>query len=85
MLCQKLYENGPSFSQSFNFGPNEKDAKNVEWIARDLVETWGEGASYEVSANDSSLHEANFLKLDCYPRNSIELSKNYEPLLLLLL
>jgi len=64
-IAQKLYENGPSFSQSFNFGPNEKDAKNVEWIARDLVETWGEGASYEVSANDSSLHEANFLKLDC--------------------
>jgi CDP-glucose 4,6-dehydratase len=65
MLCQKLYESGPNYSQSFNFGPNEKDAKNVEWIARDLVETWGEGASYEVSANDSSLHEAHFLKLDC--------------------
>ena len=65
MLCQKLYENGPSYSQSFNFGPNEKDAKNVESVARDLVETWGEGASYEVSANDSSLHEAHFLKLDC--------------------
>lgn len=65
MLCQKLYENGPSFSQSFNFGPDERDAKNVEWIVRDLVETWGEGASYEVSANDSSLHEAHFLKLDC--------------------
>ncbi len=65
MLCQKLYEEGPSFSESFNFGPNEKDVKNVEWIARDLVETWGEGASYEVSVNDSSLHEAHFLKLDC--------------------
>ena len=65
MLCQKLYENGPNYSQSFNFGPDEKDAKNVEWIARVLVETWGEGASYEVSANDSSLHEAHFLKLDC--------------------
>ena len=65
MLCQKLYENGPSFSQSFNFGPDEKDAKNVEWIAGELVKTWGEGASYEVSDNDSSLHEAHFLKLDC--------------------
>ncbi len=65
MLCQKLYENGPSYSQSFNFGPDEKDAKNVEWIARDLVETWGEGVSYEVSTNHSSLHEAHLLKLDC--------------------
>jgi CDP-glucose 4,6-dehydratase len=65
MLCQKLYENGPSFSQSFNFGPDEKDAKNVEWIARGLIKTWGEGASYEVASNVSSLHEAHFLKLDC--------------------
>jgi CDP-glucose 4,6-dehydratase len=65
ILCQKLYENGPSFSQSFNFGPDEKDAKNVEWIARDLVEIWGEGATYEISANNSLLHEAHFLKLNC--------------------
>jgi CDP-glucose 4,6-dehydratase len=65
MLCQKLYENGPNFSQSFNFGPDEKDAKNVEWIAGHLVKTWGEGAAYEIASNASSLHEAHFLKLDC--------------------
>jgi CDP-glucose 4,6-dehydratase len=65
MLCQKLYEEGPSFSESFNFGPDEKDAKNVEWIAGHLVKTWGEGAAYEIASNASSLHEAHFLKLDC--------------------
>lgn len=65
MLCQKFYENGPNFSQSFNFGPNEKDVKNVEWIAEHLVKTWGEGAVYEVTSNISSFHEAHFLKLDC--------------------
>ena len=65
MLCQKLYEEGPSFSESFNFGPDEKDAKNVEWIASQLVKAWGEGAAYEVNSNASSLHEAHFLKLDC--------------------
>jgi CDP-glucose 4,6-dehydratase len=65
MLCQKLYEEGPNFSESFNFGPDERDAKNVEWIVRGLVETWGEGAAYEVASNASSLYEAHFLKLDC--------------------
>ena len=65
MLCQKLFEEGPYFSESFNFGPDEKDAKNVEWIAGHLVKTWGEGAAYEIASNASSLHEAHFLKLDC--------------------
>jgi CDP-glucose 4,6-dehydratase len=65
MLCQKLYEEGLHFSESFNFGPDEKDAKNVEWIAGHLVKTWGEGAAYEIASNASSLHEAHFLKLDC--------------------
>ena len=65
MLCQKLYEEGSSFSESFNFGPDEKDAKNVEWIASQLVKAWGDGATYEVNSNASPLHEAHFLKLDC--------------------
>jgi CDP-glucose 4,6-dehydratase len=65
ILCQKLYEEGPRFSESFNFGPDEKDAKNVEWIASQLVKAWGEGVTYEVNSNASSLHEAHFLKLDC--------------------
>jgi CDP-glucose 4,6-dehydratase len=65
MLCQKLYEEGPSFSESFNFGPDEKDAKNVGWIASQLVKAWGDSATYEVNPNASSLHEAHFLKLDC--------------------
>ena len=64
ILCQKLYENGPNFSQSFNFGADVKDAKNVEWIASHIVKAWSQGATYEVSSNASSLHEAHFLKLD---------------------
>lgn len=64
MLCQKLYKEGPNFSESFNFGPDEKDAKNVEWIANQLVKAWGDGAAFEVCSNTPSLHEAHFLKLD---------------------
>jgi CDP-glucose 4,6-dehydratase len=65
MLCQKLYEEGPSFSESFNFGPNEKDAKNVEWIANQLLKLGARVQVMNLADNDSSLHEAHFLKLDC--------------------
>ena len=63
-LCQKLYEEGSKFSESFNFGPQENDAKNVEWIARHLVKFWGEEVGFEIAENGSQLHEAHFLKLD---------------------
>jgi CDP-glucose 4,6-dehydratase len=69
MLCEKLYEEGAHFSESFNFGPDEKDAKNVEWIASQLVKAWGDDATYELASNSSSLHEAHFLKLDCTKAN----------------
>ena len=41
----------------------------MEWIATQLVKAWGDGASYEVNSNASSLHEAHFLKLDCTKAN----------------
>jgi CDP-glucose 4,6-dehydratase len=69
LLCQKLYEEGSIFSESFNFGSEEKDAKDVEWIASHIVKAWGDGAGYEVRTNSSSLHEAHFLKLDCTKAN----------------
>ncbi len=65
MLTQKLYEEGSKFSESFNFGPHENDARSVEWIAEHLVASWGEGAAFEIAENASQLHEAHFLKLDC--------------------
>jgi CDP-glucose 4,6-dehydratase len=65
MLCQKLYDEGASFSESFNFGPHESDAKNVEWIVEHLVSFWGESVQYEITSNASQFHEAHFLKLDC--------------------
>ena len=64
MLCQKLYEEGSKFSESFNFGPQENDAKNVEWIAKHLVQFWGEDAAFVIAENALQLHEAHFLKLD---------------------
>lgn len=63
MLARKLYENGPSFSEAWNFGPDEADAKTVEWIVQYMCRTWGEGLSCKKD-NGFHPHEANYLKLD---------------------
>lgn len=62
-LAEKMYENGTSFSESWNFGPRENDAKPVEWIVEKLTRKWGNGASWKLDS-DPQLHEANYLKLD---------------------
>ncbi len=64
LLAQKLYEEGTSFAEAWNFGPAEEDAQSVEWVVKNLCEKWGEGADYLIDVGDHP-HEANYLKLDC--------------------
>lgn len=63
-LAAKLYADGSNYAQAWNFGPDDNDAQNVEWITRNICELWGEGAKYEIDTNPQP-HEANYLKLDC--------------------
>lgn len=65
LLAEKLYTYGIDYAQAWNFGPNDADAKTVEWVISELVGNWGSSASYQVDASAVSLHEAHFLKLDC--------------------
>ena len=64
LLAQKLYEEGSSFAEAWNFGPNDDDAKPVDWILDNLTKTWGEGARWKLDGGDHP-HEAHYLKLDC--------------------
>jgi CDP-glucose 4,6-dehydratase len=64
MLGAKLFKEGTYYAQGWNFGPDDVDAKNVEWITRNICELWGNGASYEIDAHPQP-HESNYLKLDC--------------------
>ena len=64
-LAEALYTKGPEYAQAWNFGPSESDAKTVEWIISQLVDGWGDGASFKIDSGAADLHEANFLKLDC--------------------
>jgi CDP-glucose 4,6-dehydratase len=64
MLAQKLYEEGPMFAEGWNFGPNDEDAKPVQWIVERLTKAWGENASWTLDGGNHP-HEAHYLKLDC--------------------
>jgi CDP-glucose 4,6-dehydratase len=64
VLAEKLYTHGKAFAEAFNFGPAEEDAKPVQWIVEQIMQKWGEGASWQI-VSGSHPHEANYLKLDC--------------------
>jgi CDP-glucose 4,6-dehydratase len=64
LLAKKLYKEGASCAEGWNFGPNDEDAKPVQWIVDSLTRAWGGGASWALDAGDHP-HEAHYLKLDC--------------------
>lgn len=64
ILAQKLYQEGTRYADGWNFGPEDKDAKPVEWIVKKLCNKWGKNATYDIDQNEHP-HEANYLKLDC--------------------
>lgn len=64
LLAQKLYEEGAAWAEGWNFGPQDEDARSVQWIVEQLTQHWGEGASWQLDGGDHP-HEAHYLKLDC--------------------
>jgi len=84
LLGSKLYTGGCEYAEGWNFGPNDSDAKPVEWIINTICNLWGENASYALD-NHPQPHEATYLKLDCskakvrlgwYPKWDIETALN---------
>ena len=63
LLAEKMWENGPDYSEAWNFGPDDQGARPVSWIADRLTTLWGDGAGWK-RADGVYPHEANFLKLD---------------------
>lgn len=62
-LAERLWEDGPEFSEGWNFGPDEHDTQPVSWIVERLTSQWGEDARWEVESAQHP-HEASYLKLD---------------------
>ncbi len=65
LLASKLFSEGTNYASGWNFGPDDADVQDVEWIIREICSLWGNHAGYEVDAGPHP-HEANYLKLDCF-------------------
>ncbi len=64
MLAENLYTNKTDFSEAWNFGPDQSDAREVQWIINRIAKLWGEGAKWRLDKKPHP-HEATYLKLDC--------------------
>jgi len=62
-LSQLLFEHAEKFSEGWNFGPNENDARPVSWILDEVVRIWP-GSSWTLDKSVNNPHESNYLKLD---------------------
>ena len=62
MLAEALHEEGESFAEAWNFGPEDGDSRSVQWIVAYLC-SQVPGASWQCDASPRP-HEANTLKLD---------------------
>jgi len=63
VLAQRLWSEGSSYAEAWNFGSDEHDAKPVRWVANKLAAMWGDGAGWKVDEKRQP-HEAHYLKLD---------------------
>lgn len=63
LLAEKLYNEGEAYAEAWNIGPETTDAQPVSWIMQRMVDTWGEGALWELDKG-AQPHEAQSLNLD---------------------
>jgi len=64
LLLERMTKDSSVFSQGWNFGPEDADARDVGWVVEQFVRTWGE-ADWCIQTDENPLHEAYLLKLDC--------------------
>ena len=64
LLAEKLHAVGAAYAGAWNFGPDDADARSVEWIVTRLCKMWGNNAAHVIDKG-VHLHEAAYLKLDC--------------------
>lgn len=64
LLAARLYAEPDRYSGPWNFGPRGGSIRNVEQLARGIIELWGDG-SIEYNMDSEAPHEANVLQLNC--------------------
>jgi CDP-glucose 4,6-dehydratase len=62
-LAERLFNDGASFAEAWNFGPSDSDARPVSYLVSELARLWGDGAAWQ-SVELEQIHEAHLLRLD---------------------
>jgi len=63
MLAEALYAERQKYSSAWNFGPDDEDAKPVQWVVEKVTGKWGSN-TFSIQSSGKNQHEANCLKLD---------------------
>jgi CDP-glucose 4,6-dehydratase len=63
ILCEKMYIEGDKYAGAWNFGPDEKDLKTVEWIVKRLLSKIKPNKGYKIEKGKHP-HEAKLLVLN---------------------
>ena len=64
LLAEKLWHEGKTFSEGWNFGPEYDDVKKVSWVAKKLLKLWNTDIKLDYTKEKFN-HEEKILKLDC--------------------
>ena len=75
MIAEGLYQDGPKFSEAWNFGPDDNDCRTVRWVVQNMCPHWSPEAQWSLDPATNP-HEAHFLKLDC---SKARLRLNWQP------
>ena len=62
-LGERLFSGEVAFAGPWNFGPENHDNHPVEWVAKNLVEKWGQNAAFAIDQGEHP-QEADYLSLN---------------------
>ncbi|ARK58755.1 CDP-glucose 4,6-dehydratase [Burkholderia pseudomallei] len=62
-LAERLHADGQAWAEAWNFGPDDAQARTVEWVVSRMARIWGGDARWHPDSADHP-HEAAQLKLD---------------------
>ncbi len=63
-LAEKLWQEPQKHSGAWNFGPQENDARTVQWVIEYMSQLWPEALPWQLDEH-AQPHETQLLKLDC--------------------
>lgn len=68
-LAKRLYKSSPSYTDAWNFGPDENQSlKTVSWVAELIIQNWGCAIKW-IKSTQAHKYEASLLRLNSSKAN----------------